>query len=71
MTYVEAYKNWVKSMPITGYCCNQPHYKNIAVHSKDPQGNPYTIYKMVPIDDARVCPRERAWRKYIQVRDGK
>ncbi len=38
---------------------------------KDINGHKMKLIKFVPKKDKEVCERERAWRNYISIRDGK
>lgn len=43
-------------------CCRFSHFKEDLING---------AYKHVALPDHLVCPRERAWRRYVRVRDGK
>ncbi len=60
--YFEHGRNFVDISHWDGACCEDSHFKAVQTESTG-------VYHSVAKTDAEVCPRERAWRKYIRLRD--
>jgi hypothetical protein len=57
-----AYEAWRKLQPEDGEaCCNLDHWRGKEVRGEFIVGS---------LQDDLVCERERAWRKYVRLRDG-
>ncbi len=60
-------KNWIGDCDCVGG--SLAHYKNLKFSIASAEY--ITDVRSVPAPDSKVCDRERAWRKYISVRDGR
>ena len=66
-----AFECWVKlSPPWDKACCSRPHEKTREEYLETRAGEKFFIGMITdPLPDHLVCPREKAWRHYIRLRD--
>jgi hypothetical protein len=65
-----AYLEWVRHAPVDK-CCKRDHVRLVSQYTRLHQGEIKMDRVPVQLPDSQVCERERAWRRYISVRDGR